>query len=852
MLYCKRRSAHTHEEAQAFVHDLNQFVTVQLLEETHAVLTRGKLCKDHGYSCGSAVKIHDWPKMGKTLSARHTILYLVSFQGYLTSLEAFRLLQMPSQESLGPEAPLAYGNRAAASSSSDSVLEQSDELATRKLGQESLRSDKKDENDPLADMPFWSKDFTDNLIPAEVRAPAHISQDSDSEHSTRVATKSRKHSIFTHFPKDRNCDVCLRTQITKASCRRRTGEALPRTEKFGDLITADHKVLDEGCESGDDHRYAIVVSHSMDSILSVQNKIFTWDGKNFLKFLESSQAPKVVYTDNSMEFGKACEGFVMESRHVNTSSIRDKWHRWKIRPTSKGRYVSSIATVRTGWKVVVRFYGCHCYLRNVQDLLADAKTPYERRFGEPFKGPIIPFGAMVDHHPSSPKDQSRIHQFGKKVPPGILLGYELIAGWIWKGDILVADLEDLETLDASDIYPRRIKANEVLISQEDDEFIFPIADGTAKLSKRDYDFRAPTLRREQLVRSEWRSQWRNSRRIGRVSTIRTNRWRWSPWRSLVDSRWLHLSSTHWTTSTKHSYATELHWCYQVYSYWSGCTSGKEDWRLLECRVKQASVRLLERIHEIHSTKRETSKRIHVVRGEIDKDSDDHTDQIMQVRTFGRKLVKLLRIEKNKNGRKKNQGLTMLERWGEFTLSIQMIKEHSEILKNARKEVERPMAPAMPCKRDQQHPSIVKTNAEPKTGNESEFKTVYGCTVESHESTRQRAESLQSKTHEDRIAGEGFTSMAHYNLVHKFIPLPQAMKIPDAKAAVDKEWKNARDNSSLGLGKSQEQRGGYSGSTKRQKESTLCFTDGHMSPQKMRSWNQSFRSTKAASCSVWTL
>ena len=33
-----------------FVHDLNQFVTVQLLEETTAVLSLGKLCKDHGYS----------------------------------------------------------------------------------------------------------------------------------------------------------------------------------------------------------------------------------------------------------------------------------------------------------------------------------------------------------------------------------------------------------------------------------------------------------------------------------------------------------------------------------------------------------------------------------------------------------------------------------------------------------------------------------------------------------------------------------------------------------------------------------------------------------------------------------
>ena len=44
---------------------------------------------------------------------------------------------------------------------------------------------------------------------------------------------------------------------------------------------------------------------------------------------------------------------------------------------------------------------CFCYLRNVQDLIADGKTPYERRFGEPLKGPIIPFGAVVEYHPIS-------------------------------------------------------------------------------------------------------------------------------------------------------------------------------------------------------------------------------------------------------------------------------------------------------------------------------------------------------------------------------------------------------------------------------------------------------------------
>ena len=45
-----------------------------------------------------------------------------------------------------------------------------------------------------------------------------------------------------------------------------------------------------------------------------------------------------------------------------------------------------------------------------------------------FKGPIIPFGSLVELYPISAKDQSRVHQFGKKVLPGLFLGYALYAG----------------------------------------------------------------------------------------------------------------------------------------------------------------------------------------------------------------------------------------------------------------------------------------------------------------------------------------------------------------------------------------------------------------------------------------
>ena len=71
---------------------------------------------------------------------------------------------------------------------------------------------------------------------------------------------------------------------------------------------------------------------------------------------------------------------------------------------------------------------CSGYLRNIQDLLSDGKTPYERRFGEPCNGPVIPFGAMVEYHPISAKDLSRLHQFGPKVLPGVFLGCALKSG----------------------------------------------------------------------------------------------------------------------------------------------------------------------------------------------------------------------------------------------------------------------------------------------------------------------------------------------------------------------------------------------------------------------------------------
>ena len=41
----------TNEESQLYAHDLDLLVSVQTLEDTPGILSLGKLCEDHGYTC---------------------------------------------------------------------------------------------------------------------------------------------------------------------------------------------------------------------------------------------------------------------------------------------------------------------------------------------------------------------------------------------------------------------------------------------------------------------------------------------------------------------------------------------------------------------------------------------------------------------------------------------------------------------------------------------------------------------------------------------------------------------------------------------------------------------------------
>ena len=101
---------------------------------------------------------------------------------------------------------------------------------------------------------------------------------------------------------------------------------------------------------------------------------------------------KFIYTDNSLEFDKACEDLSWD--HCTSTPHRSETNGIAERAVRRVKEGTSVVLLQSGldenwWADSMEGFS---YLRNIQDLLSDGKTPYERRFGKPFKGLNISFG----------------------------------------------------------------------------------------------------------------------------------------------------------------------------------------------------------------------------------------------------------------------------------------------------------------------------------------------------------------------------------------------------------------------------------------------------------------------------
>ena len=167
----------------------------------------------------------------------------------------------------------------------------------------------------MHDLLEWLQEFRENLVDernsSEPRRNRELGyRDTSSsfhelpmESRAQVEPGSGKHDVHRHFPKDPICDICLKTKITRAFCRRRAGTVVPRAEIFGNLITAHHKILSEESESRNNHRFVVVVPDLATEWLQsypCKAKTSQETQKSLTKFLAPTRKPKVIYTGKQL------------------------------------------------------------------------------------------------------------------------------------------------------------------------------------------------------------------------------------------------------------------------------------------------------------------------------------------------------------------------------------------------------------------------------------------------------------------------------------------------------------------------------------------------------------------------
>ena len=353
-------------------------------------------------------------------------------------------------------------------------------------------------------------------------------------------------------------------------------------------------------------------------------------------------------------------------------------------------------------------------------------------------------------------------------------------------------------MDASNIYSKRLNAKEVIFPKQG-EFILPIADGRIKLSGGDQELRTPTLIREHPIRGESQRDFLGESEGSPPSP---------PQDSLPDAS--EAINDFWSMSGNFIYHHHVEPRVKLYSpreesypiplkyidvsrttqtnldvkqekriddYWN--IDGSRD--LSDSWTGFTQFTLLEEDGYMWSGGRLTKRQV--------TSRPDHLRPEPWIKL--RRNAKLKEKQKWSNEKPKLDNAGRLR--GIYSIDPED-KEFKETIRNARRKLETSMAPAMPC-------TTCKKNKNGETRSKiGDIKSKLACILEASESTRLRMEESLPNYHEDHIAGKGDNSLQHYNLVNKFIPMLQAMKIPAANAAVDKEWEKLEKISAWNLTK----------------------------------------------------
>ena len=264
----------------------------------------------------------------------------------------------------------------------------------------------------------------------------------------KLEAKSQKH-LFCHRPKNPFCPTCQKAKMMAPYARKTGGSSTVRSEAYGDHVTMDHIIARDLRDYGfDDQRVALVVK----DVFSKFRYVYPSDTKegeqvleNLLHFVGVDDDIKVMYSDNAPELIDGVKQLDRRIRHVTSreyanqnKSVAEREIRTVLEGTRANLVQSGLP--EKFWPLAAQHHAMALNLTKRVD--ADA-IPWDLRFGEPFGGMNVPFGAKVLYWNDPKRKATAPSKFGPSSAEGVFLGYHIQPGFIWKGDYIVTPVEGL-------------------------------------------------------------------------------------------------------------------------------------------------------------------------------------------------------------------------------------------------------------------------------------------------------------------------------------------------------------------------------------------------------------------------
>ena len=268
----------------------------------------------------------------------------------------------------------------------------------------------------------------------------------------RLEASSVEH-LMTHSPKNKHCPACQRAKMQTKPARQVEGSELGEPVAFGDQTTGDHLItqneLDQGLEG---QETAVVLKDRFSGWRDCYPKASKSADDAYaalLDFQGPKDSVKYFYSDSSPELAKAatdlgwCHGTATPGRKESNGVAEAA-----VKAVLQGaRSILERAGFKPAWwPAAVKHW---CFAANTA--IVDGESPWQLRHGKGhFSGLMLPFGCLVDFKPSAVKPGRRARRvphpkFAPIAEPGVFMGYHVLPGGRWRGDFLVASLQEFNT-----------------------------------------------------------------------------------------------------------------------------------------------------------------------------------------------------------------------------------------------------------------------------------------------------------------------------------------------------------------------------------------------------------------------